>query len=361
VPSALSRKKEKELIFTLNCPFIPEKNDAIMSQKENSNLKQFIFFYVMIVYVFVFLFWWSFLLYTKTEQHYIDTLKFESLRFEMQKDSEVSFTESDLYKETYSKFQRQKIMIIAEGSVFFLILILGMIKIRHSFLKEVEIARQQKNFILSITHEFKSPLSSIKLMSETILKRDLPKEKQQQLLTNSLDEIDRLENLVENILLAAKIENNKYGFSMEMQNLSALVNELAEKFQISKKKSIVLDVEENIMVHGDKSALISILLNLIENASKYAPESSAIKVHLHQKNDRIFLSVADKGKGITDIEKEKVFDKFYRIGNEETRKSKGTGLGLYIVKQLVEYHNGAISIQDNQPTGTIFCVEFPAV
>lgn len=328
---------------------------------KNSDAKgntQFILFYFLIVYVFAFLFWWSYLLYKKTEQQYLDTIQYKALHHEFKGSNEISYQKTDEFKETYSKFRRQKIMVIAEGSVFFLILLAGMIKIRNSFVKEVEIARQQRNFILSITHELKSPLSSIKLMNETIKMRELPKEKQNQLIDNSLDEVERLENLVENILLAAKIENNRYGFSMEEQNFSAIVKDICSKFELSKKRNVKATIQDNVVLTGDKSALTSIVVNLLENAYKYAPEWPYIEVLLQKKNDKVIFSVADFGNGIPENEKNKIFEKFYRIGNEDTRKAKGTGLGLYIVKQLVEFHCGTIEIKDNVPSGAVFYMEF---
>jgi len=330
-----------------------------MKTNQSTNKTQFVLFYIVIVYVFAFLFWWSYLLYKKTEQHYLDTLKYESLKYEFQKgNNNVAFTKSNDFEQLYSKFKRQKVMVIAEGSVFFLILLIGMIKIRNTFVKEVQMAQQQRNFILSITHELKSPLSSIKLMNETIKLRDLPKEKQVQLLDNSLDEVDRLENLVENILLAAKIENNRYGFSMEQQNFSNIVKDICSKFELSKKFNIKMNIDNNVYLVGDKSALISIVVNLLENAYKYAPNCSYTEVTLLNKNNTIIFSVADFGNGIPDAEKNKVFEKFYRIGNEDTRKAKGTGLGLYIVKELIEFHGGTITIKDNIPSGAIFYTEF---
>lgn len=320
---------------------------------------KFIFFYLVILYVFAFLFWWSYLLYDKTEQHYVDTLKYESLKYEFKSNSsDVKFIETEDFQKLFSKFKRQKYMVVMEGTVFFIILLVGMLKIRQSFMKEIEMANQQRNFILSITHELKSPLSSIKLMSETLVKRDLPKEKQNQLLGNSLEEVDRLESLVENVLLAAKIDNNKYGFTKEKQNFSQLLKHLCENFEISKKRNLKMNVEDDIEIVGDKSALASIISNLLENAYKYGPEWPFIEVSLRKKENVILFSVADFGQGIPDKEKQKVFEKFYRIGNEDTRLTKGTGLGLYIVKKIVEFHNGTIKIEDNIPSGSIFKMEF---
>lgn len=109
---------------------------------------------------------------------------------------------------------------------------------------------------------------------------------------------------------------------------------------------------------GDKFALTSMVTNLIENAVKYSPPCSEVDVNLIRKNGLIQFSVADKGIGIRDEEKSRIFEKFYRVGSEDTRKTKGTGLGLFIVKQVLDKHQATIKVKNNQPSGTIFEVTF---
>lgn len=325
--------------------------------KEKDNSK-FLLFYFVIIYVFAFLFWWSYLLYSKIGQHYSDAVNYRSLQYEVyQGGKQIEYFLTDEFKNLDNQFNRQKIMILTEGSVFFLILILGIIRVRQSIIKEIAVARQQKNFILSITHELKSPLSSIKLMNETVIMRDLPKEKQNELLKGSLNEIDRLEGLVENILIAAKIENDQYGFNKERIDLSALCENLSKNYIQRKEIDLSVNIQEAIFLEGDKLCLNSILSNLLDNAIKYAP-NSRVRLSLQTKKDYIELNLSDEGKGIADDEKEAIFNKFYRVGNEETRAAKGTGLGLYIVKQLVQFHGGKIWVEDNQPQGTIFKITF---
>jgi len=325
--------------------------------KENSNTK-FLLFYFVLFYVFAFLSWWSYLLYSKIEQHYSDAINYRSLEFEVyNQGQQVEYILTDEFQALDNKFKSQKLMIITEGSVFFIILIIGMLKVHQSFKQEIAIAKQQKNFILSITHELKSPLAGIKLMNETLKLRDLPKDKQNKLLSSSLSEVDRLENLVENILIVAKIENDKYGFNKESISLSTLCEQMFNNYK--ERKDIVLraDIEPELYIEGDKTCMNSILSNLIDNAIKYA-ENSEVVISLHRVKQTIELVIADQGNGVPDEEKSKVFDKFYRIGNEETRAAKGTGLGLFIVKQLVHFHNGKISVDDNHPKGTKFNISF---
>ena len=232
--------------------------------------------------------------------------------------------------------------------------------IRKSFNKETALANQQKNFLLSVTHELKSPIASAKLQLQTLLKRELDRDKQKEILANAINDTDRLNNLVENILLAAKIENNVFASHLEEYNLSEYItegmNQTIESFRY--KQKVVLDIDPNIFMKIDRMSFPSIILNLFENAVKYSSGDSTITVGLKKQNQKIILSVADEGLGISDEEKKYIFKKFYRIGSEETRKTKGTGLGLFIVDFLVKQHNGIISVRNNKPKGTIFEVEF---
>ena len=105
--------------------------------------------------------------------------------------------------------------------------------------------------------------------------------------------------------------------------------------------------------------MTSLIVNLIENAIKYSAEETPIFVALSKEGDEAILEVKDQGFGISEEEKEKIFDKFYRVGNEETRQAKGTGLGLYIVKNIVNYHQGSIKMMNNTPVGMIFLIRMP--
>ncbi len=253
-------------------------------------------------------------------------------------------------------------MILGESAVFIFIFIVGIYYMHKAIKGERKLHRQQKNFLLSVTHELKSPLASIKLYLETILKRDLDPAQQNSFLKNSLKDIERLDDLVENMLIATKIENQSYTFPKEQLNFSQLVNSVAERLQLHTCNSEVIkvSVQPFIFLNGDKFALTSVVTNLIENAVKYSPPCEEVKVTLKQKGDQIYFIVADLGIGINDQEKSRIFEKFYRVGSEETRKTKGTGLGLFIVKQVLDKHQALIKVRNNNPSGTIFEVIFNA-
>ena len=256
----------------------------------------------------------------------------------------------------------RKLMVLGEGSVFLFLVCIGIIQIHKTLSRQETLSHQQKNFLLSVTHELKSPLASIKLSLQTILKRVLTADQQQSLLDNSLKDIERLDDLVENMLLATKIENSSYSFPKDKFNLSELVEKVVERLQVHacNSQTIKCSVSPNIYLIGDAFAMNSVLINLIENAVKYSPPCAEVQVSLDSTDGQIYLRVADQGKGIPDAEKNRIFDKFYRIGSEDTRQTKGTGLGLYIVKKVLETHQASILVVDNTPTGTIFEIHFTA-
>jgi signal transduction histidine kinase len=258
-----------------------------------------------------------------------------------------------------AKLHKRWLMIAGEGTVFALILGLGIYRTRNTFKKEFELSKQQKNFMLSITHELKSPIASARLQIETLLKRQLPQEKQEFVLNQALQETERLDALVEKILLTNRIESSAYLIQKEHLNLSELCQKIIDNLKVSllKNNTINTQIKKDIKVFGDEMAFTSIITNLLDNASKYSNQQSTIELILYKNNDIVTLSVKDEGIGITPADEAIVFNKFYRAGNEETRNTKGTGLGLYIVKNLVKMHQGTIKITSNKPKGTIFTMQ----
>jgi signal transduction histidine kinase len=198
------------------------------------------------------------------------------------------------------------------------------------------------------------------LVLETLLKRELPREQQSKLMNTAWFETDRLHMLVEDLLLSAKLET-AYQPYLEPLNLSELLQDLVYKLRL-KYPAAAFHYRakvDNPNLTADKSGLTSVALNLLENAVKYSPGSPHIDVRLEQLNGSLLFEVADQGIGIPDKEKTQIFEKFYRVGNEEIRQTKGTGLGLYIVEQIVKAHHGAITVLNNEPKGTIFRIEIP--
>jgi two-component system phosphate regulon sensor histidine kinase PhoR len=317
-------------------------------------------FYIVFAYILIFALWWAYLLFSKNETAYRELITINTIRHEISGEDGVQYKDTAEYLDIIAKHNRQRLMILGEGMVFVLLLFIGLLLVRRAFKKEIELAQQQRNFLLSVTHELKSPLSSVKLSLQTIQLRNPDAEKKAKLTNNALADIDRLENLVDNILFAAKIERESHGFSDEEVNVSRELNNLCERLSVNKKGIYInKKIDDDLIVKADKLGLTSIITNLIDNALKYSENNSEVFVQLSVEGENMRLCVSDHGIGIDDVEKEKIFDKFYRVGSEETRRTKGTGLGLYIVKRFVEIYNGKIQVEDNKPKGVKFIITLP--
>ncbi len=315
----------------------------------------------VIAYVVLACSWWSVLLYTKNQDAYQAKMELQAIGMAAEGliSSPSQYKQTKQYKELEFEYKRQEIMIISEAIVLLIGVCIGLWFVNRLILKEIAQNRLQKNFLLSITHELKSPIAASKLIFETILRRRLSQEQIQQFSSDGIRSSDRLLTLVNNILMAAKLESS-YAYNMDSVNFTRLVGEQIDAIE-SKYPDVILErsLEKTRDIKGDQTALVSVILNLIENAIKYTPIDNPLSVSVEQLDESICFQVADLGPGIPDEEKKQIFAKFYRIGNEDTRRTKGTGLGLFIVNEIVSAHKGSIQIKNNTPHGTVFQVSFP--
>lgn len=321
--------------------------------------------------------WWSILLWTNNRDAFNAKVELQRMgmvteqmaqgqssgRSEQQMIEEAirRYYQSAEYLKLSKYYTRREYMIVGEGIVFVISMAIGVWLINRGYNKEVTAAQQRRNFLLSITHELKSPLASIRLILETFQKRKLTQEQAAKLTRNGLTETERLTTLVNDLLLSAKLET-VYEPQLESTDLAMLVREIIQKLKYKYPKVAFSIREDNHIpaIEADKLGLTSVILNLLENAVKYTPDEAKIDVVLDREEEIVSLSVADNGIGISDKDKRQIFEKFYRVGNEDTRKTKGTGLGLFIVKEIVKTHQGKISVLDNQPKGTIFRIQLPS-
>ena len=320
-----------------------------------------VIFSVLVSYIVLQFLWWEVLLVRQSNE----------IISEKQHLAALSSTDDALIMRDIEALEHKKTlrlyMTVGEGTVFLLILLFGINQVRKSIRKENELATQQNNFILSVSHELKTPIASSKLQLQTLLKHELDREKQIQLLNNALKETDRLHKLVDNVLLVTQVENKNNSSHLTRINLSELIEYTVERYfeMYLENKWIKLIIEPNVFIKGDKDLLPSLIINLVENAVKYSYETLQVTLTLKSDistgtitNNDVLFEVADNGCGIPDSEKQKIFEKFYRSGNEETRKTKGTGIGLFIVKQICNAHQVSINVTDNKPSGSVFQISF---
>ncbi len=256
---------------------------------------------------------------------------------------------------TSERFQQRNIWIYQ--SVLLLILVAaGIYGVYYSISSIYKLNKRQNNFLLSVTHEFKTPIASIRLMLQTSKHPKISEDKRSELVENSIQNTFRLEDLAENMLTAMQIENDKYNYQFTEINLTQMTKEVVESQSIQGK--IEAHIKEGITLLGDGFIWRMVINNLIENAFKYS-EAQPIKVVLTTHGDKKILRVSDSGIGIRPEDVKNIFKKFYRVQDEETRTTKGTGLGLFIVKQAVEKHRGTVSVKPNIPNGSVFTIELP--
>jgi K+-sensing histidine kinase KdpD len=268
------------------------------------------------------------------------------------------------YEKELARIQDQKIrrtkQYMGEGSTFILIILLTASIVYYAYYRQRALAKLQQNFMLSVTHELKTPIAGIKLNMQTLIKRKLDEDTRNKLLQSSVTETNRLNDLCNNILVSTQLESTRQAIYNEEVVMNDLIKEVV--FQIQERYpscTIQLDVTtQEFRFKGDTSLWKLVLSNLIENARKYSPSNEPIDVVFEKQAHQFVLSVKDQGIGISEEEKLKIFDKFYRVGNENTRSSKGTGLGLYIVKKIVTLYKYDIAVKNNTSKGSIFEVRF---
>jgi two-component system phosphate regulon sensor histidine kinase PhoR len=248
---------------------------------------------------------------------------------------------------------------------FLLVLVLGFIFNIYSFLRQKKISEMKSDFVNNITHEFKTPIATISLASEMLLKPSIlaSETRARKYASIIYDENIRLKNQVEHVLQLAVLDRGAFKLNYASMDMHQLILKTAEGFQLlvkEKKGSVKLQLNAlNHQVYADKMHLENIILNLLDNASKYSPVNPAITISTFNRNDHIVVAVQDKGIGISAENQKHIFRKMYRVHTGNLHDVKGFGLGLYYVKRLVEAHNGNINLHSEPGKGSRFEISFP--
>ena len=286
-----------------------------------------LFFYILGIYVVLQFAWWGFNLIQITQE----------------------------LQAVNGKANNKAIMIVGEGIVFFSILLFGLWRIKISIKKDQQLSERQSNFLLSVTHELKTPLASTKLYLQTLIKRDFSTEKREEMLQKAIIENQRLEEIVESILTATRLENRTLKLHKEWIDLNELIQQLIDNYNITSGKDwIIFENQVTVKIEADAFMIKTILRNLIENGLKYASNSEHFIVFLKREINHVKFGTRDVGPGVPDDLQKDIFKKFFRIENEETRSQKGTGLGLFIAAEFTKLNGGKLNYYPNKPTGSVF-------
>lgn len=330
--------------------------NRIISKADNTKVITFLYFFLLL-YTIAILVWWGILLYK--QNNHITRLEITNLELR-----EQTGQLKESYLAEWNRIDKARrlhnLQYIGEGGTFLLIILLSAGYVFLTMRRQIRFSRQQQNFMAAVTHELKSPIAVLKLNLETLKKHKLDPSRHEKLYDNTLGELRRLDQLCNNMLLASQFDSRRYHLVKERVNLSQLLGELAEQYRVRMRDHrLQADIAADVLVSAEAFMLQIAVSNLIENATKYAPRGSAVNLTLARSESQAIIRVADEGEGVSPDERERIFSRFYRSGNENTRRSKGTGLGLFLTKKIVEQHHGRIVVHANTPKGSIFEITLP--
>jgi len=322
-----------------------------MANKSGKIRTIIIIYWVLLLYIIAALVWWYVALSRQNQQ--MTTYKIQELQT-----TDIRYREQ--YKKIMDENKRKSAQYFGEGAIFLLLISAGAIFLFRAVKNQLKITTQQQNFMMAITHELKTPIAVTKLNLETLQKRKLEMSQQEKLINNTLQEANRMNALCNNLLLSSQMESAAYQKVSEQIQINKLLGDCIRDFSVRYPiRNIFFTPKDEITLQGDVFLLQMAFNNLIENALKYSPKDTEIQVVLVKKENQCQLAITDEGNGIPDEDKLKIFEKFYRIGSDATQKSKGTGLGLFLVKRIVDAHKGMVYVKDNQPKGSIFTIQLP--
>jgi len=252
-----------------------------------------------------------------------------------------------------------------EGGFFVFVLSLTLAMIGVVLRQRTELLRRQQNFLAAVSHELKSPLASLKLSAETLILRDLDAAGRQRIADRMVQSTARLDTMVANLLNAARLDKGRVDFEPEPLRLSeAVEHALAPLASLARGDGleVTLEVPSDLVVRADATAAQLVLVNLLDNALKSvrAQGSGAVRVTAREDGKRVRLDVIDDGLGFEPELADKLFEEFYRAGDELTRRTKGVGLGLHLVRSFVALDGGAVEAASEGPgRGARFSVWWP--
>lgn len=240
----------------------------------------------------------------------------------------------------------------------------GVIIALHNITQLKHLEGVRRDFVANVSHELKTPVTSVRGFAETLLQNEMPKETEREFIQIIYDESDRLNTIISDLLNLSKIEKNDLQLDIEKIDLVKLIHKTAKPLRKAfSDKNLTLNLpnkDRSIELFADKDRVAQILVNLLSNALNYTPEGGMVSVKVREKKNRIIFSVKDTGIGIPQSSIDRLFERFYRVDTARARNEGGTGLGLAIVKHLVDLHGGTITVDSVENEYTEFTVDLPA-
>ena len=257
--------------------------------------------------------------------------------------------------------------------------VVGWFAAYRAFRRQMLLSEMKSNFVSSVSHELRAPIASVRLMAENLERGKISgAEKQSEYFRFIVQECRRLSALIENVLDFSRIEQGRKQYEFEPTDLVALTETTVKLMEpYAAERGVRLETSlaapksddggniqhstPNIEMNVDGRAMQQALVNLIDNAVKHSPKGEAVTVGIKNENSMVELSVADRGPGIPAAEREKIFERFYRLGSELRRETQGVGIGLSVVKHIVEAHAGRVVVESEVGQGSRFTIELPGI
>ena len=268
---------------------------------------------------------------------------------------------------TWIVFHWRQVVPLVLGIIFFGVIIAGLVVNTIFIVREIRRNERQDSFLNAVTHELKTPITSIRLYLETLQSRPLDEAKRRDFYRIMLDDSDRLLGMVEQVLKAGEVRhaNRRNWQEVDFAEVARNTLELARLRHNLKPEALRFGIEppRDLVVMGNAEELRTAVFNLLDNAIKYSGENKDIIVDVRTPDiDSIFFSVRDQGIGIPRVELKRIFNRFYRIQSAATGKVKGTGLGLFIVRSVVRRYGGdAYAESQGEGLGSTFTIRLPRV
>lgn len=256
------------------------------------------------------------------------------------------------------------LMMVSEGAFFALMLFVLVALLWRTLRREVALEHQHRNFLSAVTHELKSPLASMRLSLETVLRGRSDPGASVRFLENALQDAERLQSLVEKVLEVTRYAREGAGLNLSESSLSEVVEGSIDRFLrriTATGANLISEIEGGIWSEIDEEAIALVISNLLENALKYGGAIPRIDVSLIREGGAARLEVSDNGHGIAPDDVPRVFERFWRAGAEMTRTTQGTGLGLFLVQQIIKGHAGEVMVARTGSDGTTFRVILPGL
>lgn len=252
-----------------------------------------------------------------------------------------------------------------EGGFFLAVLVAAIGVLWQALRTEARLRRRQHNFVAAVTHELKSPLAAMRLSAETLDYREADAETRQRLIRRLLTSLERMESTVTNVLDTARIDEDKVTLAPENVDVVVALRDLIDAMENTAQSrgiEVGIDAPERLMVLADRHALSSVLRNLVDNAIGAVSDTpnGRVTIGAETAGTQASIEVCDNGRGFDPADAAKLFDKFYRPGDEMRREGRGTGLGLYIARTLADASGAKLSAHsDGRGSGAVFRVLWP--